>query len=366
MSLLAGLLLVVLFVTLDASFKDTLIGSYGRAVRPDLMVSTSPDVSDEQAQPMPEEVVARLAGIPGVSGAYAMRKIPLDYQGRRVTLKAFDEPDPAIHYGIYELLDRPVAQAGEELYHGAEPAVFVSETFSKLYGRKTGDRLRLMTPSGALDVRVVGVEVAPAVSGGLISMSRALYKRYWHDPLVSVIAVQVPRASDLDEVKRRIDQGVGRELSLAALPQNEVKERIAEVIDRSFRPTRAVEAASLLVGLLGLLNAFFVSMTERRRELGMLRAIGMARAQVYRLVLTEAAVLGAAGAVVAVACGGWIARTWILHSLAAELGWTVQFSFPWVAVLATVALGISVTLLASILPARRAARLEIRDAIGHE
>ena len=124
-----------------------------------------------------------------------------------------------------------------------------------------------------------------------------------------------------------------------AVSNAEFREQMSGIIDQSFTYTQAIKLAALLVGLLGLFNTFLISVMERTRELGMLRAVGMSRAQLARMVVFEALIQGGFGAAAAVAIGMYISYLWILGSLAHVLGWMIDFHFPWAAALATVGAG---------------------------
>jgi putative ABC transport system permease protein len=84
------------------------------------------------------------------------------------------------------------------------------------------------------------------------------------------------------------------------------------------------------------------------------------------MILQEAIAQGGFGALVAVALGSFIGYIWVTTTLSHVLGWFIQFSFPWVSVLTTIGIGIVVTLAAGYYPARRASRIEIRDALEFE
>jgi putative ABC transport system permease protein len=242
----------------------------------------------------------------------------------------------------------------------------VSENFRLHFGKKTGDTLELESPTGLVRARIVGVLVDFASPEGVVYMARDSYKRLWRDPLVSAFGIQLQPGFTEDQVRGEIDRRFGRARNLIVVSNAEIKRQMVEVIDQSFTYTRAIEGAALLVGLLGLLNTLLVSVMERMRELGMLRAVGMSRGQMSRMILQEALMQGFFGAAAAVALGVFVAYLWITHSLAYVFGWMIHFYFPWTSVFATLALGTGVAALAGVLPARRASRVEIREALEYE
>jgi putative ABC transport system permease protein len=128
----------------------------------------------------------------------------------------------------------------------------------------------------------------------------------------------------------------------------------------------AVEWVALVVALLGILNTLLVSVLERTRELGLLRAVGMSRRQVFRMILLEILYQGLAGGVVSVAMGSVLAYFWMTYSLSEVLGMESQLHYPWGIVAQTIFSGIGVALLAGYLPARRASGIEIREALAYE
>jgi putative ABC transport system permease protein len=281
-------------------------------------------------------------------------------------MKAWDEPDSSVHYSTFQVLDRPAAQAGQELFHSQEPSVMVSENFVLHFHKKTGDHVEIDTPSGRVSFRIIGVIADYASNEGIFYIDRTLYRKLWHDPLVNVFGLQLEPGADLEKVRQEIDTRFGRAHNLTVISNAEIKEQMISTVDQSFSYTRAIEVAALLVGLLGLLNTLLISVMERMRELGMLRAVGMSRGQLASMILQEALIQGGLGACAAVVLGGGIAYLWITHSLAHVLGWLIEFHFPWASAVGTVLVGTAVSVIAGYWPARRASHLEIRDALEYE
>jgi putative ABC transport system permease protein len=372
MSLMVGLILVIMIGTVNTSFQDTVLRWFTKILQADLLVSSNGRLISYQVQPVHEDIGRELSAVPGVrrgpdgNGAYALRFVHFRYEDRQLAIKAYDEPAPDVAYSTFDVRDRLEAEAGRALFHSDGPSTMVSENFVLHFGKKTGDTIDVDTPSGRVRLRIVGVVTDFASSVGVLYLDRRLYRRLWRDPLVSAFAIRVAPGSSVGDVRAEIDARVGKGRNLMAVSNAELRTDMIRIIDQSFGYTRAIEGAALLVGLLGLLNTLLISVMERTRELGMLRAVGMDRGQVTRLILQEAVFQGGLGAVVAVALGGAIAYFWVTCSLAHVLGWMIEFHFPWASVAGTVVIGLAVALVAGLYPSRRAANIEIREALEYE
>jgi putative ABC transport system permease protein len=288
------------------------------------------------------------------------------YDGKQVALKAYDEPNPSGHFKLFFVQDRSAEDAGRDLYHSSEPTVLVSDSFVLHFKKKTGDFINLDSPSGVIKARIVGVIVDFAAPEGVVYIDRAQYKKYWNDNLVEAFGVSAKPGFDKKTLRDEIESQFSKKYNLMTISNSEMREQILTSVDEGFSYTRAIEAAALLVALLSLFNTFLISIMERTRELGLLRAVGMSRRQMAALIIQEALVQGGFGAIVAVGLGAFIAKLWIAGSLSNVLGWIVQFSFPWTSIVTTVLLGVAVTLIAGIYPAWRAAHIEIREALEYE
>lgn len=371
MSLMVGLILVILVSAVNVSFRKTLMNWFNQVLKSDLIVSSNGQVISYQTQPLHEDLAKEIEKVPGVQqgkgfGVYGLRFLHMTYQNKPVGVKAYDEPDPAIHYSTLEVLDRPTEEAGYELYHSPDPVVLISENFALHFGKKRGDTIELTSPEGIVQFKVVGVLIDFASDVGVLYMNRALYKRIWKDPLVSAFGVQVVPGADLQKIRKEMDLRFGSSHNLLVTSNSELRQQMTDLIDRSFKDSKAIELAALLVGLLGLFNTLLVSVMERMREIGILRAVGMSRVQLSRMILVEGLLQGGLGAIASMLLGVWIAYNWITHSFSHVLGWIVKFYFPWESLLVTFATGIGVAWIASLYPAKRAANLEITEALEYE
>lgn len=371
MSLMVGLLLVSMISVVNHSFKTTLLRWYDKVFVADLLVSSYGQLITFDVQPLHESIRNDLNMIQsayqekGVR-AWGLRFVHSTYEGQQIGIKAYDEPSLRSEFKGMDIRDRDPKEAGNELFHSQDPTVLVSENFELHFNKKRGDKIKLPTPSGLIEFRIAGQVIDFASQKGVLYMNRETYKKYWNDQLVSTYAMSAQEGVTPEDLRREIDQRLGQSKNITATLSGELRKQMEAAVDQGFAYTIAVEAAALLVALLGLLNTLLISVMERTRELGMLRAVGMSRSQLSRMIFQEAVIEGGLGAVVAVIFGAYVSYLWIKNSLAHVLGWIVGFYFPWKGILWTVVIGVGVAIIAGWYPARRAAKIDIREALEYE
>jgi putative ABC transport system permease protein len=157
------------------------------------------------------------------------------------------------------------------------------------------------------------------------------------------------------------------EEAIIDFPNVEARDRVQvlaaqkEAIDKLLVPVTALLGLSVIIALLGIVNTLALSIHERTRELGLLRAVGMGRGQLRSMVRSEAMVIAALGAVLGVVVAVFFG--WALVGAMRDMG-VSELVVPVRQLLALVAAAVVAGLLAGILPARRAARLPVLEAIS--
>jgi len=153
---------------------------------------------------------------------------------------------------------------------------------------------------------------------------------------------------------------------LRAVSAADMRQHLVTQAQRAFAPMAVIEVVLLVVALLSVGDTLAASVLRRLREIGTLRALGVRRGPVVRIVLVEALVIGALGLALGAGAGVLLGRLWIHRTLPHLLGWLLAFHFPWARGALVVLATVGVCLLAAILPARRAARLEPAMALRYE
>lgn len=367
-SLIAALMLVLLMTATHASFRGTLSASTAKMLTADLWISENGLFMNGDSAPIRAELKAEIDAVPGVDGArggaYGQRMVKLRHEGRTVVLKAWDRVDPRLAPIV--TTDGSGPGAVRALFDAASPTVLVSENFVAHFGKRRGDHLTLDTPSGKVDFVVGGVILEFASSEGTVYLSREVYQRLWRDPTVTMFYAFVTPGEPPARVRDRIDAAVGGKRGVIVTVTEQVRGMTARVLDDAFAYTRAIEVSALVVGLFGLMGTMLVTLLERKREMGMLRAIGASRAQIGAMVVFEVAMVGAAASVTALALGCYLARVWLAGAVAHEVGWPITVQIPALATALTLATGVLAGLFVGLLGATRASSVPLREALAYE
>jgi putative ABC transport system permease protein len=137
-------------------------------------------------------------------------------------------------------------------------------------------------------------------------------------------------------------------------------------VDRSMALSRATELVAVVVAGLGIINALFVGVFDRRQEIGVLKALGTAQQQVKRAVLAEATLIACTSALVGVLLGSALSAYMVLEALRLEVGWTISLHLSGWVLIEAFLLALPIAWAASFWPMQWAAKLRVVDALQYE
>ena len=370
MALLVGLFLVMLIATIRTSFHDTLMGWLDQTFVSDLVVSSTGRIATTEVQALNENIQNEILAIPGIkpigiNRGTGTRVIRFRYKNKKITLKAMDHFADfyearyiiAAHAQPKELLVR--------MHESSQPTVLASEYFMTKQNLKEGDTIELDTPSGRAFFRVGGA-ITDYAPDGIIYMDRKVYKKYWNDNLVSAFGFNILPGFTLEQVRAEIDRRLGQKRNLVVTSNAEFKIQTQQAIEQAFAYTRAIEFVALIVGLLGLLNTLLISVIERTREIGMLRAVGSTRRQISTMIFSEAILQGFFGACVAVILGAYVGWLYVRYTIVDSLGWAIDFHLAFATILTTLLTGVLVSVIGGYFPSKKASSLMITEALDYE
>ncbi|MBV9124514.1 MAG: ABC transporter permease [Planctomycetes bacterium] len=294
------------------------------------LTSGGPLSASGQTQPMAEAVGRRLGQVVPEMRLVPMRLRYLDWQppGRRarVLLLALNAQE---YYNVHAQ-HHPIP--GLELYRRlTEPGTaVVSENFAARYGVHPGEALTLPGCDGPVTLRVLGSVPDFSYSGGTILVDRVQYRHPFAADLVDLFEAYLPPSTNPEMVRQRLLQSpLGAEQALFISTRDEVRGHILGMIGRLYGLAYGQEVMVALVAVMGMLAALLISVLQRRREVGLLRALGATRSQVLRSVVAEAVLMGLLGTGIGLGIGFPLEWYTVRVLLFEESGFLCAVHFPW-------------------------------------
>jgi putative ABC transport system permease protein len=354
-AIVAGVSLMVSMAIMIASFRQSLDDWLERVLPADLYVRAG--LAGESAFLSPADQRA-------IAGAVGVRRAEFQRSQRLILAPA----RPAI-----VLLARPVdgrlpplVGAGHEREADDPPAAWPSEIAADLYGWRTGQVIELPIPLAdkAPRPRHVGPRGLPAfvVAGvwrdyarqqGAVLIERDVYVALTRDANASEAALWLKPGASVDDVERALAAIPGGDHLDLARP-GELRSVSLRIFDRTFAVTYALEAAAVIIGLLGLSSSFGTLVLARRREFGMLRHVGMTRAQIGAMLAFEGALVSALGLAAGLALG-WLVSLVLIHVVNRQsFHWTMDLHVPWTSLAAFVLVMLALATMTALASGRRA------------
>lgn len=246
--------------------------------------------------------------------------------------------------------------------------IYVSEIFARQNNIVPNGfaRVVLETEQGPVSFKIAGIFRDFFMGGGRIVVSREVMAAFWGHDDVTALQVFLDPGVPVAPVIDRINGFIPKTAMVRVVSGVSIKHSILAVFDRTFLITSGLQILTAIVALTGILNSFMALLLERTREMGILRACGAERQQVFRLLLWECASCGVAAGMMALPLGAWLA--WILVHVVnfRSFGWTYEMVVtPLVFVQALFSAGVA-ALAAGVFPGISAGRIDIGQALHME
>ncbi|HEV3058585.1 MAG TPA: FtsX-like permease family protein, partial [Vicinamibacterales bacterium] len=329
---------------------------------PDLFVTPSQSIVIRTIR-FPPAMEAELAAVPGVERVQTVRDARIIFRRTPVMVVAVDIAS------IAQTARRmPVAGDADDMYRrtSAGKGLIVSDNLAQLQHLALGEMLEVPAPYGVIRLPIAGVITDYSDSQGAILMDRRLFQRYWHDDSVNLFRLYLRPGTRMPDVRRRILERYAGTRQVFVLTNAELKAYILKITDQWFGLTSVQIAVAVLVAILGIVNTLTVSITDRRRELGVLQAVGGLRGQIRRTIWIEALGIGALGLILGFGLGaiGLYYSLQIVHRDIA--GMRLDYEFPVAVVAALVPTILASAWVAAIWPAESAVHGSLVEALEYE
>ena len=347
-ALMIGVALVVFLAVIASGMRESATGSIRHQIRAGYVVAASDGFS-----PIPASVGKVAGSAPGAT-ASSLAQSEVKAFGHTVQINGVD---PATFAGAYRF----------DWTHGSDASVtglgndgaIVDDGLARTHHLTVGSRFVALTPTGhPLTLVVRGIEKPVrlnALNFGEITVSSGVFGSAFPGAQDRLVFVNGAGKPALDAA---LAQYPGVKVSTPATFASDQVKWLASVLAIFY----VLLALAVIVSLFGIVNTLVLSTFERTRELGMLRALGMSRRQIRRMVRQESVITALMGAVLGIGVGVFLAAlvTSALH------GSGLQFVLPVGSLVAFVVIAVLAGTLAAVAPARRAARLNPLTALSYE
>jgi putative ABC transport system permease protein len=351
-SLTIGVAVVSLFTVVAASFKQSIDDAVDAQFAGDLVIV------GEGRGGLSTDLAPAVAELPEVAAASPIGGAPVRIDGRDTLASTLD---PATIESVVDLGVR----------HGSlrdlgPDQVAVSVDYAQEHGLALDDPVTVDFPDGATGRPTVGAIYANdnlITSGGIVLPRVAFFPHTSRPADVNMLislADGVPEAEGEAAVQRVADRFGAPDVQT----NQEFIQSIAGEINVLLTVIYVLQIIAILIALMGIATTLSLSVHERTRELGLLRAVGQTRQQTRAMVRGEALIVALFGTVGGLGLGLFL--SWAVVSALAVDGFTSSFAVPAVWLAATLALGAVAGVVAAVRPAHRAARMDVLAAIATE
>ncbi len=347
-SLMIGLALVSAFSVLAASTRSSVNVLVDDQLRAEFVISGG-------TSPFPVSIAQQAAGLPGVGGVVDNGLVPVTLGTRSLAASAVSGAD------IAKAIALDVTAGNIATLDDGQLAI--STTLAREQRLSVGDKVTAgvgVLPNQQLRVGAVFAD-SQIVGTGLL-VPRALYAEAVPSAYQTTFTalVSIAPGADREAVRRQLTTLVKPQLLVSVQDREQFKEAQGAQIDQLLRIVYVLLALSVVIAALGIVNTLALSVFERTREIGLLRAVGMTRGQLRRTITLESVMTALFGAVLGTALG--LTLGVLLQRVLSDEG-LATLAVPWAQQALVFVLAGVVGVLAALLPAWRASRLDVLRAI---
>ena len=366
-ALMVGMALVCAGATLAASFSASTADEIDRSLKADFLVQ--PATMSSSNTKLSSEKAKELAAIDGVkeTSSYtlyvnAVTK-PDGSQNPAATSLVID---PATYSSAYDIRVTSGSLSDLDATHVA---------VNKNENLKMGDKVTLTGPNGSVEA-TVGAIVDPKGIGGtyFYSPKVAAAVGSWTSPGTSTdpdhvldaplgMLLTLEDGANLDTVRHKAEDIVADTYQYSVNDASQLSDKVGQRINQMLAVLYGLLGLSIVIAILGIVNTLVLSVSERTREIGLMRAVGLGKTQLAGEIITESVLTSVYGTVLGGATGVVLAAA--LKKILEDQGLT-SLSVPWGQMVGMLALSVVVGIIAALWPALRASRLPVLDAIATE
>ncbi len=352
-------LLIVIF-----SLRGSLEGWINKNITADVYIKPSSCRANYCFYPLSGEIVEIVKSFPEVEGLDRFRGLHLDLFGNKV-VAGFADTGVKKRYLSRRYRDKAYEQILQEM-ESNEPVAGISEQLSIRYGLEKRGTIELQSPTGPVTFRINDISSSYSTTSGFLYINRRWLTRYWGLDDSTQMSLYVRKGTDIEDFIARLKARLLPSYSLEIMNNQELRNRVMDIFNKSFAITYAIEYISIMVSLIGVITTLLSLVIERKREISILRYLGTSWTQVRQHLLLAAGITGVAGIILGTILGSLMSVILIQVVNKISFGWEIAYRIPLHFLSVILVFIFMTTLLAGYLPSRIAKRTDARRYISYE
>ncbi len=338
--------------SLVQSFRASVAGWYGFSG--DALVSSRSVTGGWLAAPIAAELEGRIRRLASVRGVETLRVIHgQPYEGKRVAIAALSDGllREAIANGRTQR-GLSVEDAVRAVARGE--AVALSRNFEAHVRLPAVGILDIPTTSGARRLPIVAIVPDYVSDQGSILISKSLLAAAWNDRLVNYFSVRLQAGAGVGDLETEIRQSLPGSEGLAVTETERMIERVDGLIGQAFADIETIKLLVLFLTAVGITDLVITNVLRRRKELAVLRLVGLETSHALRIAVLEASCVTIAAALSGVLIGVVCTWLWVQFNYPALVGYVLELKLAWGSIASAILLSVLSALLAASLAARYA------------
>jgi putative ABC transport system permease protein len=367
-SIAVAALMVAVAVTIGVSlmvnsFRSTVVTWMNQILHGDIYISAPGSTVSQPTYPIDPQVIAILESWESVQRVDLLQSAVVDSPEGPIQISANNNPNDGLEQ-IYLAAEYPPEKIWEAVQGGA---VLVSEPLANRLGLpERGAELSLYTQKGLKTFPVAGIYYDYASTQGNAILSLEVYRQYWDDDQIAAVAMILEPGQDVEAVSRGLETALSDVQRVLVRPNQALRAETLEIFDRTFAITAALQLMTTFVAFVGVLSAMMSLQLDKKRQLGILRAIGLTARQLWGLVVLETGLMGSVAGLFAMPTGYILAVILIYIINRRSFGWTLQMQLDPTPFIQAFVIAVAASLLAGLYPAHRIMNQKTAEAIRFE
>ncbi len=352
-ALMIGVTLITTAATVAQSFKSSIDDLVGQSAGVDVIILTNGAPGGEVG--FNTAALDRVRQLPGVTDTAAWHMtFEANIGGAPAFIAATDVPTAKRMWQLQTV--------GGDLRTLAAQEMVVDDNMAEASKWKVGDQVTVGIGQTSKKYTIVGIyKATPTLQGPILGLPAV-------DDFAGRLAYQgfvsLDDGADVAATVTRIEDIMADYPAVAVGDMSSFARQQSEGLDGLVNTITILLGVALLIALLGIINTLLLSIVERTRELGLVRAVGLSRGGVVRMIAVESVLISVFGCLLGVAIGLGLGAAFVKALI--DLDVMSKFALPWVNLAVYVTAALVFGVLAALWPARRAAKLNVLDAIAYE